>query len=184
MNYWSHIVQSFHKSCILYEHSILRCNYLKYLEALHILSISCHFSWKNILVHLVLKLIINLKYLSELTYLINECRLSHSVWSSLGNSISLQQNQFLLGTQAFTSPPDMASSGVWENIILTKTSTFEGVCRMLYFIIFLNFLPNVWNLLTDGKSTFCCWQMVGQLSIDVYDRCYCHIAILPLKTKH
>ena len=48
----------------------------------------------------------------------------------LGNSISLQQNQFLLGTQAFASPPDIASNGVWENIILTKTSTFEGVCRM------------------------------------------------------
>ena len=31
---------------------------------------------------------------------------------SLGNSISLQQNQFLMGTQASTSPPDMASSGV------------------------------------------------------------------------
>ena len=59
----------------------------------------------------------------------------------LGNSISLQQNQFLLGTQAFASPPDMASSGVWENVILTKTPTFEGVCRMLYFIIFLNLLP-------------------------------------------
>ena len=56
----------------------------------------------------------------------------------LGNSISLQQNQFLMETQAFASPPDMASSGVWENIILTKTPTFEGVCRMLYFII-LNF---------------------------------------------
>ena len=72
----------------------------------------------------------------------------------LGNSISLQQNQFLLGTQAFTSPPDMASSGVWKIIILTKTPTCEGVCRMLYFIIFLNFLPNVCYLLTDGKSTF------------------------------
>ena len=57
----------------------------------------------------------------------------------LGNSISLQQNQFLMGTQAFASPPDMASSGVWENILLTKTPTFEGVCGMLYFIIFLNF---------------------------------------------
>ena len=34
---------------------------------------------------------------------------------------------------------DMASSGVWENIILTKTPTFEGVCGMLYFIIFLNY---------------------------------------------
>ena len=28
------------------------------------------------------------------------------------------------GTQAFTSPTDMASSGVWENVILSKTPTF------------------------------------------------------------
>ena len=28
--------------------------------------------------------------------------------------------QFFPGTQAFASPPDMASSGVWENIILCK----------------------------------------------------------------
>ena len=60
-----------------------------------------------------------------------------------------------MGTQAFASPPDMASSGVWENIILTKTPTFEGVCRMLYFII-LNFYQNFFLvfLLTYGKSTF------------------------------
>ena len=36
-----------------------------------------------------------------------------------------------LGTQAFASPPDLASSGVWENIILYKTPTFEGVFRHL-----------------------------------------------------
>ena len=40
------------------------------------------------------------------------------------NSISLEQNQFFLRTQAFASPTDMASSGLWENIILTKTPTF------------------------------------------------------------
>ena len=33
----------------------------------------------------------------------------------------------------------MASSGVWENVILPKTPTFEGVSGILYFIIFLNF---------------------------------------------
>ena len=54
---------------------------------------------------------------------------------------SLQQDQFLLVTQAFASPPDMASSGVWENVILPKTSTFEGVSGILYYI-FLNLLPN------------------------------------------
>ena len=47
----------------------------------------------------------------------------------------------------------MASSDVWENIILTKTPTFESVCGMLCFIIFLNFFQ-MFDLLTDGKSTF------------------------------
>ena len=34
--------------------------------------------------------------------------------NTLGSSISLQQDQFLLVIQAFASPPDMASSGVVE----------------------------------------------------------------------
>ena len=72
---------------------------------------------------------------------------------TLESWISLQQDQFLLVTQAFASPPDMASSGVWENIILPKTPTFEGVSGILYYIIFLNLLPNFWY----------CWQMVSQL---------------------
>ena len=47
----------------------------------------------------------------------------------------------------------MASSGVWENVILPKTPTFEGVSGILYYTIFLNLLPNFLVLLTDGKST-------------------------------
>ena len=47
----------------------------------------------------------------------------------------------------------MASSGVWENVLLPKTPTFEGVSGILYYIIFLNLLPNFLVLLTDGKST-------------------------------
>ena len=58
-----------------------------------------------------------------------------NVNNSLGSWISLQQDQFLLVTQAFASPPDMASSGVWENVILPKTPTFEGVSGILYYII-------------------------------------------------
>ena len=45
----------------------------------------------------------------------------------------------------------MASSGVWENVILPKTPTFEGVSGILYYIIFLNLLPNFLILLTDVK---------------------------------
>ena len=32
----------------------------------------------------------------------------------------------------------MASSGVWENILLSNTPTFDGVCGILSFIIILN----------------------------------------------
>ena len=51
----------------------------------------------------------------------------------------------------------MASSGVWENIILSKTSTFDGVCEMffLYNIILDNCQKAIFTnfLLTNGKST-------------------------------
>ena len=72
----------------------------------------------------------------------------------------------------------MASSGVWENIILTKTPTFEGVCGMLYFIIFLNFCQKFRFLLTDGKSTFLLTD--GRsifISIFMTD---CHNVVIPL----
>ena len=31
----------------------------------------------------------------------------------------------------------MASCGVWENVILCKTPTFDGVCGILFFIMML-----------------------------------------------
>ena len=38
----------------------------------------------------------------------------------------------------------MASSGVWENVILSKTPTFDSVCGMLSFTILIwIYLPNV-----------------------------------------
>ena len=40
----------------------------------------------------------------------------------------------------------MASSGVWENVILPKTPTFEGVSGILYYTIFLNLLPNFFGI--------------------------------------
>ena len=42
---------------------------------------------------------------------------------------------FFLRTQAFASPTDMASSSVRENVNLTITPTFDGVCVMLFYII-------------------------------------------------
>ena len=45
--------------------------------------------------------------------------------------------QIFHGTQAFASPTDMASSGVWENIVLSKTPTFDGVCGMLIFTVLI-----------------------------------------------
>ena len=67
------------------------------------------------------------------------------------HSIFCGTEQLFLGTQAFASPTDLASSGVWEiyNIIL------ENCQKDCFFLI----------MLTDGKSTF----NVG------YDRCYCHV---------
>ena len=111
------------------------------------------------------------RHSSYLLY-IQSCSCNHRcLWSNvesflLRNSISLEQNQFFLGTQAFASPTDMASSGVWENILLSKTPTLDGVCGILSFIIFLNICQIfLFVLLTGGKSTL----------YIVYDRCYCHI---------
>ena len=71
-------------------------------------------------------------YISEGAF---RCSLSLSLIfvadSSIKNSISLEQNQFFQRTQTFASPTDMASSGVWENVLLSKTPTFDGVCGML-----------------------------------------------------
>ena len=39
----------------------------------------------------------------------------------------------------------MASSGVWENVVLCKTPTLDGVCGMLFFTILILFdiiMPN------------------------------------------
>ena len=56
-------------------------------------------------------------------------------------AFSLQQNRFSLRSQAFTSPPDMASSSVRENVFLTKTPTFDGVCGMEKAILPLPLIP-------------------------------------------
>ena len=62
----------------------------------------------------------------------------------------------------------MASSGVWENVHISKTPTFDGVCGKLSFITILNVCQIfLFVLLTDGKSTL----------YIVYDRCYCHIIL-------
>ena len=50
-------------------------------------------------------------------------------------SIFSGTEQFFPRTQAFASPTDMASSGVWKNIILCKTPTFDGVCGMFSYVI-------------------------------------------------
>ena len=72
-----------------------------------------------------------------------------SILNSLRNSISLEQNQFFLGTQAFASPTDMASSGIWENVHLSKT-THLGWC-VWNIILYYNFeyLPNIFVCFVD-----------------------------------
>ena len=80
----------------------------------------------------------------------------------------------------------MASSGVWENVNLTITPTFDGVCGMLFFIIilvgivfakcwhvchrivFLNMLGQLFLMLdvTDVVVT------IGLQPLDAVGRCY------------
>ena len=45
------------------------------------------------------------------------------------------RTDFFLRTQDFASPTEMASSSVRENVNLTITPTFDGVCGMLFYII-------------------------------------------------
>ena len=42
----------------------------------------------------------------------------------------LWNRTFFPGTQAFASPPDMASSGVWENIILSNVPEHNQLASM------------------------------------------------------
>ena len=60
----------------------------------------------------------------------------------------------------------MASSGVWENVFLSKTLTLDGVCKMLWFIIFGWICMPKCDLLVIFaeffSQTFC---------IDLCDRC-------------
>ena len=40
----------------------------------------------------------------------------------------------------------MASSGVWENVYLTITPTFDGVCGMLFLIILVGIFAQCWHV--------------------------------------
>ena len=62
----------------------------------------------------------------------------------------------------------MASSGVWENVILPKTPTFEGVSGILYYIIFLNFCQ-ICFLLTYVNSTVIMLTDFNQLCLILTD---------------
>ena len=64
----------------------------------------------------------------------------------------------------------MASSGVWENVILYKTPTFDGVCGMLSYNNFGLFFAKVffYLLLTDDKSTVM-FFMTDVIVITVYN---------------
>ena len=73
----------------------------------------------------------------------------------------------------------MDPSGVWENVVLCKTPTFDGVCGILFSIIlyfslthlFAIIVPTCWHscqyvaLMADGIAKF---SHVG------CDKCYCH----------
>ena len=55
----------------------------------------------------------------------------------------------------------MASSGIWKNIILTKTPTFDGVCGMLFFIII--FVETIFAKCWHVSQYVIFWNMLGQL---------------------
>ena len=48
----------------------------------------------------------------------------------------------------------MASSGVWENVILCKTPTFDGVCGMLFFTILSFSMTNLFDIIVPN-----CWHI-------------------------
>ena len=61
----------------------------------------------------------------------------------------------------------MASSGVWENVFLTITPTFDGVCGMLFFIILVGIFCQILACL----PFFCFLIMFGNFfwMLDVTD---------------
>ena len=74
----------------------------------------------------------------------------------------------------------MASSGVWENVILSKTPTFDGVCGMLSYNILDIFAKVFFDLLlTDGKSMYVFFMtdviVILFVTTDIFGRCYCHV---------
>ena len=67
----------------------------------------------------------------------------------------------------------MASSGIWENVHISKTTTFDGVCGKLSFIIILNICQIfLFVMLTDSKST-CILFMTDVVVILIFNHlCY------------
>ena len=81
------------------------------------------------------------------------------IFFSLRNSISLEPNQFFLGTQAFASPTDMASSGVWDWQKLVFPEKNDSVQEKL---------SSLMKIKQNEKSTFiyalfCLWTYVAHL---------------------
>ena len=68
--------------------------------------------------------------------------------------------------QAFASPSDMASSGVWENVFLATTPTFDGVCGMLWYIILDVNIAKFWHI-CHWLLIFCqlCWFCVTDVVV-------------------
>ena len=103
--------------------------------------------WKNVVIYNFHDEIDDSQLLTaELNWtwtLINECRLLFCLIYNKEPNFSRTESIFQR-TQDFTSPTDIASSGVWENVILSKTPTFDDVCGMLSFTLLVWIcLPNV-----------------------------------------
>ena len=81
----------------------------------------------------------------------------------------------------------MASSGVWKNVFLAITPTFDGVCRILWFIILDGFFAKIWHichLLLNLANFFWyfLWQMLLSLfcwqPLDIVGRCCCQLVVM------
>ena len=81
------------------------------------------------------------------------------------------------------NPTDLASSGVWENVMLCKIPTFDGVCGILFFIILLAHLFAI-TVQTCWHSCQCVAIMadgIANFFLAGCNRCYCHSNWKPLR---
>ena len=102
--------------------------------------------------------------------------------------MSLEHNQFLQRTQAFTSPTYMASCQVWENLTFSMIHSFGALCEMLVCTVWvLICLANIIMLIifiVDTWLTILFMFVVTDVIVRMYltseviGKCYCHVVLM------